>query len=166
MQRWSVTAILVLLLALSPPLSVAAAPVLSVTGQITSLAATGASDPGDPIQISSSSEAKSSLEKTNLYYEVYDEAGTLVATRQVNADRLEAGDVINDSWSTSNTPTTGTYKVTLCWSTGQAHNCDIDYVETSFYSVPSLGWPLTVVAIGMLAMFILRRNSDFAEALA
>ena len=165
MRRWPIAVILVLFLAISTPLSAEAVPARSVTGEITSLTATGASDPGDPIQISSSSEAKSSLEKTNLYYEVFDEAGTLVATRQYNADRLEAGDVVNDNWSTTNTPTTGTYTVTLCWSTGQAHNCDIDYVETSFYSVPSLGWPLTVVAVGLLSLFILRRKSDFSEAL-
>lgn len=135
-----------------------AAPLMANNGTILSLTAVGASDPGDPIQISSSVQADSKIQRSNLYYELFDPAGTLLATRKIDANRLAAGDIVNDSWSYSDPPETGDYTVTLCWSTGNAENCHIASAQTSFYSVPTMGLGLSVLAALLLAGFLLRNR--------
>src|SRR3989304_4376396 len=77
--RAALTAALALTFAL-PSLSVWAAN----EGQITSLDATGASSPGDCIDISSAVRADSSIQNSNLYYELFAPSGARIATRQVN----------------------------------------------------------------------------------
>lgn len=133
-------------------------------GQITSLIMAGAQNPGDPIEIDSTVEATTKCQKTNLYYEVYSPTMVLVDTRQVDPPKLDPGDTFDDSWSTYNTPETGDYTVTLCWSTGQSPNCNIDYAETTAWSVPTLGAGLSLLGLGLLAGWLWKRRSDFSEA--
>jgi hypothetical protein len=135
-------------------------------GVILSLAGIGASQPGDPINISSSVQALSDIQNSNLYYTVTAPSGALVAQRTFDPGRLSAGQIVNDAWSTSNTPETGTYTVTLCWSTGGSQNCNIASASTTFYSVPTLGWGLRVAGSGLIAIWIWRnrRSLAFAEA--
>jgi hypothetical protein len=79
---------------------------------------------------------------------------------------MSAGQIVNDAWSTSNTPETGTYTVTLCWSTGASTNCNIASASTSFYSVPTLGRVLGLTGGALIAIWIWgnRRALALAEA--
>lgn len=155
------TALAVLLLAVALP--AAAAPTRANTGTVTSLIGSGAENPGDPISISSQVRADSRVTNSNLYYEVYAPGGALVDTHQTNPPSFQAGDTFFDSWSTSNTPASGTYTVTLCWSTGNAKNCDITSATTSFYSVPTLGTALTGLGGLLLAGFLWRNRRLFEQ---
>jgi hypothetical protein len=137
-----------------------AAPLRANNGTILYLTAVGSASPGDPIQINSSVRADSDIQKSNLYYELYEPGGSLVDTHTVAADRLDPGDVVNEGWSSNNTPNTGTYTVTLCWSTGNATNCDIAYAETSFYSVPTMGIPLSLLGLALLGFLLWSRNGS------
>ncbi|MGH2628210.1 MAG: hypothetical protein ACRDHY_16345 [Anaerolineales bacterium] len=136
-------------------------------GVIVSLVGTGAGSPGNPIQISSTIRADSSIQNSNLLYKLYSPSGALLLTRKIGApNNMDPGDTFGDAWSYSNPPDTGDYTVTLCWSTGNAENCDIASSSTGFYSVPTLGWTLTVVSLGLLAVFLYRRRRDFARQAA
>ena len=135
-------------------------------GEITSLVVVGAQNPGDPIEIDSSVLAITKCQQTNLYYEVYSPTMVLVDTRQLEPPALDPGESFDDSWSTYNTPETGDYTVSLCWSTGQSQMCNIDYAETTAWSVPTLGAGLSLVALGLFALWLWKRRADFREAVA
>jgi hypothetical protein len=135
-------------------------------GTILSLIGVGAAQPGDPISISSSVQALADIQNSNLYYTITAPSGALVAQRTFDPGRMRAGQTVNDAWSTGNTPETGTYTVTLCWSTGASTNCNIASASTSFYSVPTLGWVLSLTGGGLIAIWIYRNRFAlaFAEA--
>lgn len=154
-----------LVLLLAAPLATAWAQ--SNVGTITSLVGSGAGSPGDPIQISSTIRADSSIQNSNLLYKLYSPGGALLLTRKIGVpNSMDPGDTFNDSWTYSNPPDTGNYTVTLCWSTGNAENCDIASSSTGFYSVPTLGWGLSLASLGVLAVFLYRRRRDFARQVA
>jgi hypothetical protein len=128
----------------------------------TILSLTGTS--GNPIVINASVRADSSIQNSNLLYVLYSPSGSVLATRKISTPRgMDAGDIFNDSWSHSNPPATGTYRITLCWSTGNAENCDIASAETQFYSVPTMGWILGLASMGLLGVFLYRRRADFVQ---
>ncbi len=133
-------------------------------GEILQLLIQGAVNPGDPLVIDSFSEAYEKIPNSNFYYEVYSPTMTLLDTRQLNPGRMEVGDTFSDNWQSYNTPDTGNYTVTLCWSTGQAQNCDIDFVETIEYSVPTMGAGLSVLAVGLLGVLLWRNRQHFQGA--
>lgn len=133
-------------------------------GKIQQLLVQGAATPGDPIVIDSLSEAFERIPASNLYYEVYSPSGTLIDTRQISLSRMQIGDTYADHWQSNNPPETGNYTVTLCWSTGQATNCDIDYVETIEYSVPTMGFGLSILAMGLFGVLLWRNRHHFQEA--
>jgi hypothetical protein len=54
--------------------------------------------------------------------------------------------------------------VTLCWSTGNAHNCDIDYAETTFYSVPTLGLWLSMAGAALIGWWIRSQRRELGGA--
>lgn len=137
---------------------------LAIGGSITSLTASGAGSPGGSIDIDSSILAQSRIQNSNLYFELFAPSGARIATRETNLPAMNDGDTGGDGWSFGNPPETGDYTVTLCWSTGNAHNCDIDYAETGFYSVPTLGLGLGMVALLLLAGFLFLRRREFARA--
>lgn len=141
---------------------------LAADGQILSLTATDGSNPGDTITVQSTVQAEGKIEHSNLYYEIIAPDGTTVATHQTDPGDLRDGETFSDSWSVSNSgfPEMGTYTVTLCWSPGKSHKCDIALATTSFYSVPTLGWTLGLTALGLLAVFLWRQRGDFAGTAA
>ncbi len=143
-----------------------AAPVWAAgSGTITSLTASDAPDAGDSVRVRSNVRADGKINSSNLYYVIYAPDGvTVVATHTTNLPNLKAGDTFSDSWSTSNLsfPSIGTYTVSLCWSPGGSHNCSIDSATTTFYSVPSLGPFLSLVALALVVFWIWRRRHDFA----
>lgn len=143
---------------------VAAEPRMANTGTITRLVATDAPDQGDVLSVSSTERAQDRINNSNLYYEIIAPDGvTVVATHSTSMPKMSGGDTYDDSWTTSNTgfPSIGTYTVTLCWSTGQAQNCDIASAQTTFYSVPTLGWGLWLVGLLMLVVFLWSRREEF-----
>jgi len=158
---WRSAAVLAVFLFGLSPATALAAPLRANTGTVLALTGTGASSPGDPIQISSTVQADSSIQNSNLLYAVYEPGGNLVASRKISLAKMEGGDVFSDSWSTSNTPSSGTYSVTICWSTGNAENCDIASAMTNFYSVPTVGLPLALLALALLGAFVWRRRQIF-----
>ena len=132
-------------------------------GKILQLLVQGAGNPGEPLVIDSLSEAYEKIPNSNLYYEVYSPSMTLLDTRKINPGRMEVGDTYSDHWESYNTPDSGNYTVTLCWSTGQAQNCDIDYVETIEYSVPTIGLGLSILAVGLFGVLLWRNRQHFQE---
>ncbi len=142
-----------------------ARPLAHPLGEITRLTATDAPDPGDVVVISSTVRANHHIPRSSLFYVVLSPDYTVIATRQVSVPRLQPGDTFSDSWSVSNSsfPSKGTYTVVLCWGRGsiQFPRCNIDVAWTTFYSVPTLGWPLSIVALGLLAVFLWRRRDVF-----
>jgi hypothetical protein len=132
-------------------------------GEILSLSAIGASRPGDPISISSSVHAIERIQNSNIGYLILAPSGAPVAVHRTNPGRMEAGDVFNDSWSTTNTPETGTYTVILCWSSGNSTNCQIDIAITRFYSVPTLGWAFSGLGLALIGLFLWRNRKQFAR---
>jgi hypothetical protein len=130
-------------------------------GTITRLDASGGRTPSDTITISSRVEANTRINNSNLYYTIVDPDGNTVATHSSHPGGMNGGEVFNDSWSTDNGGFTvsGTYTLTLCWSTGGSHNCNIDQKSTTFYSVPALGWGLTLM-LAIAAMYWLWRRGD------
>ncbi len=141
-----------------------ARPVGDVVGSITSLTVVGGANPGDTILISSTVLAKDKVEQSNLFYQVYAPDGvTIVATHQTDLVSLELGESFSHSWTTVNSsfPSAGNYTVHLCWSTGNASNCNIAQATTTFYSVPTLGWWLTILGLGLVGMWLWRQRESF-----
>jgi hypothetical protein len=132
-------------------------------GVILSLTGIGAARPGDSIVVNARVQALRRINRSNLYYVVSAPSGAMVAQHTTSLGLLRRGDTYSDSWSTANTPETGTYTVTLCWSTGTAHSCNIASASSSFYSVPTLGWALSAAALGLLGLFLWRRRGDFGR---
>lgn len=134
---------------------------LAAGGSITSLTASG----GGTIDINSTVLAQDRIQNSNLYYELFAPSGAKIATHPTDLPAMNNGDTAGDGWSYSNPPETGDYTVTLCWSTGNSHNCDIASAATGFYSVPTLGWGLSTVALLMLAGFLYVRRREFGKVL-
>ncbi len=150
---------LVLLLGVMSPAW--ARPMFDPLGVILSLGATDGPNPGDTISISSKVEATDKIEQSNFLYQIYAPDGvTIVETHKTELPRFDAGQTFSDSWSTSNSsfPSTGTYTVKLCWSTGNATNCNIGQAQTTFYSVPTLGWFLSAFGLGLVALWLWRQR--------
>jgi hypothetical protein len=166
-RRLARSALILVLLGVCTVIPVSASPLSAPgEGQITSLVMVGAENPGDPIEIDSSVLATTKCQNTNLYYEVYSPSMVLVDTRLVDPPTLDPGETFSDSWSTYNTPETGDYTVTLCWSTGYSPNCNIDYAETTAWSVPTLGLGLSLAALVLLIAWLWQRRGDFRGACA
>jgi hypothetical protein len=138
------------------------------SGTVLSLVVSGGSQHGDTITISSQVRADSRIQRSNLSYQVFAPDGvTIVASHSTSAPRrMSAGDTFNHSWTTNNSgfPSQGTYNVRLCWSTGNAKNCDIATATTNFYSVPTLGWTLSLAAAAILAYWLYSRRLEFVKA--
>lgn len=153
----------VLAVSLMTTAGASASPLRANTGSIQSLTAVGASQPGDPIDVNSTVLATDRINNSNLYYELSDPSGAVIFTKQTFPPQMRSGDTYSDSWSFSNPPSTGSYSVSLCWSTGNSLNCDIDSKTTQFSSVPTMGWPLSFVALGLFGLWIWRRREVWAR---
>jgi len=160
--RWLLSALL-LLLALQP------APVWAEhggRGHITTLSASDAPAPGQSITITATVQVDvKKTSNSNLYYQIFAPDGvTVVATHTTNLPSLDIGQSFDDSWSTTNStfPSSGTYSVTACWSTGNSSNCGIHQATTTFSSVPSLGWLAGGFGLALLAVFLWRRREQFS----
>jgi hypothetical protein len=155
----SLATILALLGALIP------IPVLAAGGTILYLIAWGGYAPDTTVYVQTTVQATTRVNNSNLYYTI-SLGGTLYATHTTSLPRLNAWETYTDEWTTVNTGwPEGDYTITVCWSTGNAQNCDIDGpVTTSYHFVPTLGWGLTVAAAGILLLGIWRRRREFEPA--
>jgi len=133
-------------------------------GQITSLSANDAPNPGDTITIDITLYANTYITNSNIMFTIVAPDGvTVVATHKANVPKnLGPNESWSYSWSITNSgfPAIGTYSVIACWSTGQAENCAIAQASFSLFSVPTLGWlilPLLFI-IGLLLWSREHRN--------
>jgi hypothetical protein len=123
-------------------------------GSVLSLSASGGSNYGENIQINVTVSADAKVNNSNFYFEIRAPDGLVVDTHSVDVPTLEDGDTYSYSWNSNNAsyPTMGNYTVFFCWSPGNAHNCSIDEASSSFYSVPTFGLVLSIVALGLLGL--------------
>jgi hypothetical protein len=152
-KLFSTAVILSLLLTLVP------ARVLAAGGRILTLNAWGGWAPGTPVDIQATVSADTDINKTNLYYTIA-LGGTIYATHTTSLPAMKMYETRNDQWETTNTGwPMGDYTITVCWSTGNSTNCNIaGPVSTVTHFVPTLGWGLTLIAMGILVYGLYRRR--------
>jgi hypothetical protein len=140
-------------------------PALAAGGSINTLDITDASQPDVTLTISSTGTAASKISNSNLYYTITSPGNAIVASHVTSLGSMSDGDTYTDSWTASNSGwPRGTYTLTLCWSTGGSHNCNIDSASSTFYSVPALGWELGLTGLALLLYFLWRRRKEFKPA--
>ncbi len=122
---------------------------IAASGTVVSLTVSGGGNYSETITINATVQAQGKINNSNIYFEIRDPNGTVVATNSASPPAMNDGDTFSYSWNSNNGgyPSMGDYTVSLCWSTGNSHNCNISSATTGFYSVPTLGTPLTVVAV-------------------
>jgi hypothetical protein len=134
-------------------------------GRILTLNAWGGWAPDTPVTVQATISADSKISNSNLYYTI-SLGGTIYATHTTNESSMAMYETRNDQWETTNTGwPEGDYTVTICWSTGNSQNCNIDgpkSVVTHF--VPTLGWELTLAAAAVLVFGLWRRRKEFDPA--
>lgn len=120
---------------------------------VNSLTASGGGNFNETITIQASVSASSRIQNSNLYFEIRAPDGTVVDTHSISPPPMESGETFSHSWQSSNSayPTIGNYSVSLCWSPGNSQNCQIASATTSFYSVPTFGTLLTIIALMLVA---------------
>ncbi len=125
-------------------------------GTVLSLSASGGGNFNENISISVTVRADAKVQNSNFYFEVRAPDGLVVDTHSVDTPSFEEGDTYSYSWNSNNSgyPETGNYTVYFCWSTGNARNCNVAQVSTGFYSVPTFGTVLTVVALILLGVWL------------
>jgi hypothetical protein len=134
------------------------------SGNILSLSASGGANPGEDITISSTVQATSGINNSNLLYTLRASDGTVVASHKFGGvPNMNNGDTFSYSWVVNNGsfPAIGNYSLTLCWSTGNAENCDITSATTTFYAANSLGVMLAVGVAMFLGLVWWKRNDLF-----
>jgi len=155
-RKISCAVLLALLMTLLPH------PVLAAGGSILTLNAWGGWAPSTPVTVQSTVYASSKIGPSNLYYTI-SLGSTLYATHTTSLTKMSMYETRNDEWSTVNTDwPEGDYTITICWSTGNSQNCDVDGPKsTTVHFVPTLGWTLTVTAVGILLYGLWRRRREF-----
>ena len=139
-------------------------PVLAAGGTILSLTASGGSTPNSTITVQSKVQATKKINNSNLYYTITGPGSdsTIRASHRTTLGRLNLNQTYSDSWTTTNNGwPAGNYTLHLCWSTNNKSNCDIASATTTFYSVPTLGWELTSVALVLLLGWLWHRRKEF-----
>jgi len=141
---------------------------IAAKGTVTSLSASGGGNFNETITINATVRADAKVQNSNIYFEIRTPNGTVVATNSTSPPSLDAGQTFSYSWSTNNGgfPDMGNYTVTLCWSPGNSNNCGITDgpISTSFYSVPTFGGPLSLLALILVAGWFWRVRRHLAPA--
>ena len=136
-------------------------------GEITSLAANNAPNPGDSICVSTVLHSLTKVQESSLYLQIVAPDGTAVVASRTTAvpDRLKADAYWTYTWCLQNTgfPATGHYSVYACWSTGRATNCNIAQATTAFYSVPTLGVILMPLLVAIMALVLWRQGRPHTD---
>lgn len=144
--------------------------VLAAGGTITQLDISGGGTPNSTIKINAAVQADSKIQSSNITYTITapDYSIPPGGTHSTLPPRMDLGATFSDNWTTSNNgwPSAGTYTIKMCWSTGNATNCDIASQTTTFYSVPALGWGFGILGIVILLYWLWRRRAEFEPARA
>jgi hypothetical protein len=158
-RRWM--AVIATLLALAIPVRV-----LAAEGSILYLITWGGYAADTPVYVQTTVQATTDVNKTNLYYTITGPGSesTLRATHSTPLEKMDAWQTVTDEWSVMNSGwPEGDYTVSLCWSPGNSTNCNIaGPVTAEFHSVPTLGWPLGIAAVGILLVWLWMRRREFA----
>jgi hypothetical protein len=137
-------------------------------GEIVSLVANDAPNLGDAICVTAVLHAISKVQESNLSLQIIAPDGSTVVVTETTAvpDRLPAGSDWTYKWCLFNTafPSSGTYSVHACWSTGRARNCNIAGATTTFYSVPTLGAVFLPLLIATVALVLWRHGRPSTRA--
>jgi hypothetical protein len=142
--------------------------VLAWGGTILSLTVSGGATPNSTITIQSTVRASTRINNSNLYYRITGPGtdATIRATHRTSVGRLNNNQTYPDSWTTTNTGwPLGNYTVQLCWSRNNGSSCDVASATTTFYSVPTLGWGLSLVGLAFLLFFLWRQRKEFEPAM-
>jgi len=125
-------------------------------GSVLSLSASGGSNFNETITINLSVRADGKINNSTFYFEMRAPDGTVVDTHSADAPRLEAGQTYAYSWQSNNSayPVNGSYTVFFCWSPGNSRNCSIAQSSSGFYSVPTFGTLLSIVALVLLGVWL------------
>ncbi len=138
------------------------------SGTILSLSASGGGNFNETITISATVRADDKVNNSNLYFEIRAADGSVVATNSFDGvPSLESGETFSYSWQSNNGsyPLQGDYSVSICWSPGNSHNCNIASATTSFYSANTLGPLLTVILVLLIGHWLfMRRETLFGAA--
>jgi hypothetical protein len=162
--------IFVSMLVLSIPTNVLAAG----EGWILNVIGTGGQHTGEPVNISSEIMASQKIPSSNLYYQIFAQSNNqLVASHSTNVPSLNATQHFTDAWSTSTAgwPAPGMYTINLYWNKGGSQNTNcakepiIHCQTTQIWAVPTLGWFLSVIGVGLILLWAWRRRSVFNIAL-
>jgi hypothetical protein len=138
-------------------------------GWILNVIGTGGQQTGQPVNITSEIMAVQKITTSNLYYTIIAQSNNqIVATHSTNVPTLNPNQHFNDAWSTSTAgwPAPGMYTITLCWSTGSGHSCNIHSQTTQIWAVPTLGWALGLIGLMLVLYWAWRRRSVFEQAFA
>jgi hypothetical protein len=154
-KQISLAAVLSLVLTMLPKTVLAA-------GSILTLNAWGGWAPNTPVTVQSTIYTDSKIATSNLYYTI-SLGSTIYASHTTSQSGMKAYETRNDQWETVNSGwPEGDYTISLCWSTGNSHNCDIAGPSTTtVHFVPTLGWGLTVAMVGVLLFGLWRRRTTF-----
>jgi hypothetical protein len=146
--------------------AVSVSPARAAGGRILTLNAWGGWAPDTPVTVQATVFADTRINNSNLYYTI-SLGSTIYATHTTLLSRMNQYDTVNDQWETVNSGwPEGDYTVTICWSTGNAQNCDIDGPKSVVvHFVPTLGWGLTLALLGFLLFLLWRGRRDFEPAL-
>jgi hypothetical protein len=136
--------------------------VLAAGGRIITLNAWGGYALNTPVYVQSTITADSKISNSNLYYTI-SLGSTIYANHTTNLTPMNSNETRNDQWQTVNSGwPAGDYTVTICWSTGNSHNCNIAGPKSvTVHFVPTLGWELTLVLLGLLLYIVWRRRKEF-----
>jgi hypothetical protein len=136
------------------------------TGNIWTLNAWGGWPPEKLVTVQSTIYTDSKIGPSNLYYTIA-LGGTVYATHTTSQSAMSAYESRNDQWETGNTDwPEGDYTISICWSTGNAQNCNIAGPRTTtVHFVPTLGWGLTVAMVGVLLFGFWHRRKTFDPVL-
>jgi hypothetical protein len=140
-------------------------PALAAGGRILTLNAWGGWAPDTPVTVQSTVTADTKINNSNLYYTI-SLGSTIYATHTTNLPRMNANETLNDQWETVNSGwPEGDYTVTVCWSTGASQSCGIDGpLSITVHFVPTLGWGLSIAALGILFVGLWQRRREFDPA--
>jgi|WetSurMetagenome_2_1015567.scaffolds.fasta_scaffold87869_2 hypothetical protein len=134
-------------------------------GSIFTLNAWGGWAPNTTVTVQSTIYTDSKIGPSNLYYTIA-LGSTVYATHTTSQSGMNAYETRNDQWDTLNTGwPEGDYTISICWSTGNSQNCNIAGPRTTtVHFVPTLGWGLTVAALGLLLLVLWKRRREFEPA--
>ena len=123
---------------------------------ITAIDVSGGDSQNSSISISVSIVATEKINNSNMRILIIAPDGNVVASTQLDPPSMEDGDTWQGNWITDNNGWTqeGDYTVSVCWSKGNASNCNVASSSAIFYSASSLEFLLPVLILFFIGLYI------------